>query len=364
MDDVKERYRACMILSGVGDALGYRNGAWEFCRLGPVIHAQVQERGGVEGLDVKKFRVSDDTVMHLATADALVTDWKKSAEPKETLYLSLAEHYQECMYDMDGRAPGMTCMNSTHRLKPTVPKGYVIPFNLSGGGCGAAMRAVPIGLYFSDPSQLDDLIAVAIESGRMTHNHPTGFLGSLAVALFVSYAIQGKPPVEWGASLVDSVLDKAMKYIEEVGRDVPYIKETWKYFQTKWEHYLMLRGIRDGKSDPVFPENFDVKARDKFYRSISYAGWGGASGHDAPMIAYDALLGAGSSWNELCYRGMFHGGDSDSTGIIAGAMWGAMHGMKTVPEKNHKELEYRDRLVKLADKMYAINHCPQEEVED
>ena len=359
-----ERYRSCMILSGVGDALGFYNSIWEFCRQGAIIQGQVEDRGGVEKLNIKKFKVSDDTVMHLATADALVTDWKKSAEPKETLYLSLAKHYRECMRDMAGRSPGNTCKIATAKLRPLVPKGYVIPFNPRGGGCGAAMRAVPIGLYFSDPSQLDDLIAVAIESGRMTHNHPTGFLGSLAVALFVSYAIQGKPPVEWGASLVDSVLDKAMKYIEEVGRDVDSIKAEWGYFATRWEDYLKVRCIRDGRSEPVFPANYDAKARDAFYKSLSFSGWGGSSGHDAPMIAYDALLGAGPSWTELCYRGMFHGGDSDSTGIIAGAMWGAIHGMETVPEKNHKELEYRDRLVKLADKIYAINHCPPEEMKD
>lgn len=25
-----ERYTACMVLAGVGDAMGYRNGRWEF----------------------------------------------------------------------------------------------------------------------------------------------------------------------------------------------------------------------------------------------------------------------------------------------------------------------------------------------
>lgn len=27
------------------------------------------------------------------------------------------------------------------------------------------------------------------------------------------------------------------------------------------------------------------------------------------MIAYDALLGAGNNWTELCHRAMFHGGE-------------------------------------------------------
>lgn len=28
------------------------------------------------------------------------------------------------------------------------------------------------------------------------------------------------------------------------------------------------------------------------------------------MIAYDALLGAGNNWTELCHRAMFHGGET------------------------------------------------------
>ena len=43
-------------------------------------------------------------------------------------------------------------------------------------------------------------------------------------------------------------------------------------------------------SKPTFPEMYGVVERDRFYKSCSFAGTGGASGHDAPMIAYDALL--------------------------------------------------------------------------
>ena len=35
-----------MVLSGVGDALGYKNGSWEICRSGKKIHAEAKELGG------------------------------------------------------------------------------------------------------------------------------------------------------------------------------------------------------------------------------------------------------------------------------------------------------------------------------
>ena len=37
------------------------------------------------------------------------------------------------------------------------------------------MRAMCIGLMFPRENQEDKLIEVAVESGRMTHNHPTGW---------------------------------------------------------------------------------------------------------------------------------------------------------------------------------------------
>ena len=157
---------------------------------------------------------------------------------------------------------------------------------------------------------------------------------------------------EWGAALM-STLPKAMNYIKEVGRDVKENEEHWPYFTEAWTKYLSLRGILHGDSDPVFPEPYSVKERDMFCESVSFNGWGGASGHDAPMIAYDALLGAGSSWEELCSRSMFHGGDSDSTGVIAAAWWGVLYGMDGVPVGNYKNLEYRKRIETVASQLFT-----------
>lgn len=180
-----------------------------------------------------------------------------------------------------------------------------------------------------------------------------GYLGSLASALLTSFAVQGRPVREWGAALL-STLPKAMSYIKKAGRDVEENEEHWSYFTDSWTAYLTTRGILHGNSNAVFPERYSVADRDAFYKSLSYRqGWAGASGHDAPMIAYDALLGAGASWEELCSRAMFHGGDSDSTGVIAGAWWGVLYGLDGVPVGNYKNLEYKKRIEKAAADLFA-----------
>ncbi|XP_062312228.1 ADP-ribosylhydrolase ARH1-like [Osmerus eperlanus] len=100
---LEERYETFMVLSGVGDALAYNHGDWEFEQNGKVIHAEVK-KGGIAKLDAKHFPVTGDTVMHLATAEALVEAGEGATLPQ--VYLTLVREYIKSMKDMHGRAPG------------------------------------------------------------------------------------------------------------------------------------------------------------------------------------------------------------------------------------------------------------------
>ena len=44
-----------------------------------------------------------------------------------------------------------------------------------GSGFGAATKAMCVGMRYWQPERLDTLVEVSVETGRMTHNHPTGW---------------------------------------------------------------------------------------------------------------------------------------------------------------------------------------------
>lgn len=96
---------------------------------------------------------------------------------------------------MSGRAPGRTTGKSIKILEADGSNWDKIPFNTRAYGCGGSMRTACIGLVYYD--DLEKLIAISIEAGRMTHHNPVGYLGSLGSSLFTAYAVKGIDPRRW-----------------------------------------------------------------------------------------------------------------------------------------------------------------------
>merc|ERR1719189_322072 len=131
-------------------------------------------------------------------------------------------------------------------------------------------------------------------------------------------------------------------------------------FEAKWNWYLEECGLAEGGAGPVYPATYGPAERDVFYAECAkMAGVNpsgknpGCKGHDSVLIAYDALLwvetqlepdcAPSTRWAELCHRAVLHRGDNDSTGSIAAAWFGAIHGFQGVPPKHHRRVEYRGR---------------------
>ncbi|NXF43337.1 ARHL1 protein, partial [Oceanites oceanicus] len=350
-----DKFKAALVLAGVGDALGYRNFSRENNALGAKIQQELKEIGGLENLVLSpdKWPVSDNTLMHMATAEAVITAdyWCL-----EDLYRELVKRYVDAIDKLSGRRPDPATVEGCKELKPD---NYLLawhtPFNEKGSGFGASTKAMCLGMRYWKPERLELLIEVSIECGRMTHNHPTGFLGSLCTALFVAYAIQGKPLVQWGRDMM-KVVPMAEEYCKKTIRHMAEYQEHWFYFEAKWQFYLEEREINEeNQHKPVFPDNYDAEEREKTYRRWSSEGRGGRRGHDAPMIAYDALLGCGGDWTELCNRSMFHGGESAATGSIAACLYGLVYGLSKVPKGLYQDLEQRERLEYLGENLYRLS---------
>jgi ADP-ribosylglycohydrolase len=75
-------------------------------------------------------------------------------------------------------------------------------------GNGGAMRAAPVGAYFLD--SIDDLVENAAASAQVTHAHPDGQAGAIAVALAAAYAhfARHDPAQVAGQTLIDYVLKR------------------------------------------------------------------------------------------------------------------------------------------------------------
>jgi len=111
-------------------------------------------------------------------------------------------------------------------------------------------------------------------------------------------------------------------------------------------------------SGPNFPPDFDtILCREHFIKNVSFRGWGGSSGSDSVIIAYDALLWAGSDWEKLCQYGCLHGGKNNSTGTIAASWFGALFGFKNVPKQNYDRLENARQLKELAKDLFTLRQA-------
>ena len=353
----EEHYVAAMVLHALGDTIGFKNGEWEFNYFNTYDITSINmtadflydfiDLGGINGINLENWIVSDDTILNIATARSIVSshgiynDKMINATKKEFI-----EAYEQMIKDGDDnleRYPGKTTMKYIEMFNKGTD-GIKEPYDRNGGGNGAAMRTMPFGLIFYKDK--DTLIESAINMSKLTHNCAVGYLGGLVVALFTAYALDNIPVAEWGHKMLAELETQSVrKYITKNPDDYEdyetFLKYWYKYINGKFENGKIVKSRAN--KNIVFRSNYYLKhfTPNEVFSSI------GMSGYSATIVAYDALIDCDGKWEKLVIYSGLHLGDSDTTCCIAAGLYGAVYGFGDVPDSNLEHLEFKKDLIML-----------------
>jgi ADP-ribosylglycohydrolase len=148
---------------------------------------------------------TDDTLMSLSIYSELR---QRGCIEQSPLALSFAHRYD----DTRGYGPAMHRLLESIRMG--IPWSTVSPAQFEGQGShgnGAAMRAVPIGGFFAD--DLPACITEAIRASEVTHAHPEGIAGGIAIAIAAALAYQAAQRNERPDR--SAFLDSILPYVPE-----------------------------------------------------------------------------------------------------------------------------------------------------
>jgi putative ADP-ribosylglycohydrolase len=352
-----DKYRGCLLGGAAGDALGY---AIEFDR-----EEAIAARYGSHGirdyqLDERGLApFSDDTQMTLYTANSLLCSLAAlSAQasggapalasptlPSPAALATyapaqMAQFYVEWMYTQvspyplaepkawisslpelfASRAPGVTCMNACEAMA----NGAKAVNNSKG--CGGIMRMAPVGLINTCPSFSDvELQRLGAQLAELTHCHELGWMPAGVFAHIVSLLSRDE------ASSVQEAATQALNTLPEAFPNAHYLGQLQE---------LLRYTLRLADSD--MPDLEAIHALGE--------GW---VAEEALAIGLLCSLRHEDDFAGAITSAVNHGGDSDSTGAIAGNIVGAHLGLAGIPQRYLEHLELRDTISKIADDLFT-----------
>nr|WP_221380833.1 ADP-ribosylglycohydrolase family protein [Actinoplanes polyasparticus] len=278
--------------------------------------------------------VTDDTQMALAVGEAMLE--APAITPAATEPLLRAHFLAWAKSPDNNRAPGMTCLRACAALSENTKWQHA---TVAGSkGCGANMRVTPVGLH---PGLDEDQRAgLAQLQAGLTHGHPTGLAASELTAYACWWLAGGRKP----GDLLDALRERA-------GSQRTVYREAW--LGDLWQ-----------RSGAGSAEQFIAQGWDETAAALDRVGVALRAGD----FDGDPCLATGEGWIAeealatalYCYlispdepvavlgRGAASSGDSDSIACLAGAFAGAALGMGAWPAAWREQIEYADRLARLA----------------
>ena len=327
---LEDRFQGCLLGLAIGDALGYPT---EFLTL-QEIHKRYGP-SGIEGFSGNPALHSDDTQMSVAVCLALI---KAGHSSLESLMDVLGQEFLRWLRSPENdRSPGNTSIKGCQALESGVP------WNQSGllesKGCGANMRVAPIGLYYGN--NLPKLRLVARSSALVTHAHPTALVAAEITASCVAWAAQGVAPGDYLNRIRD--LRSSSVNVWDPALGDPWARARFAsvndYLAEGW---LELWAALDRVPQAVSQDREDIC-------EICGGGW---IAEEALACALACVLKSPEDYGATIRRGANSSGDSDSIASIAGAISGALLGVKAIRKEWRKKIENRQSLIELSKQLY------------
>jgi ADP-ribosylglycohydrolase len=317
-----DRFRGSILGLAVGDALGHPT---EFIssvegikrRFGP---EGIKDFSGYGGHPPGTF--TDDTQMTVGVLRALVR--KGHASLDELMECMGDEFVAWSRHRENNRAPGGTCLTGCRNFETS--RDWKKAGVKQSKGCGAAMRAAPVGLFCDDDEQL---VRLAAAQSVLTHSHPTGIASSVAAAAAVAHVVR--------RHTLDGLLDFVTACVErcdeslllELGATPSLVQSVGNR-----EQLALLEKTRAALGE----EHEDV------CRLLGGA-W---VGEEAVATALWCVLKAQGDFEGSVRRGANSSGDSDSIATIAGSIAGALVGAEAIDQRYRTKLEKAGQLDVLA----------------
>ncbi|WPL17489.1 ADP-ribosyl-[dinitrogen reductase] glycohydrolase [Thiorhodovibrio winogradskyi] len=179
-------------------------------------------------------------------------------------------------------------------------------------GNGAAMRAVPIGLFFAAQGK-DAIIQAARSSAAITHAHPQGQEGAVLIALVAGMLFRGLSPTAFWTDF------QAQDWTPAVAAKLSLAAQ-WLSHDKPIAHKTVARQLGHA-----------ITAADS-----------------CPTAVYIALRHLSEPFIDLLDFTRHVGGDVDTIGAMAGGLWGAARGLGALPMDHLAQLEDADRLLREA----------------
>jgi poly(ADP-ribose) glycohydrolase ARH3 len=303
---IESKFLGGMVGSAVGDAIG------EVAFLYPD-----KDRLGAKVDQLSELRYTDDTAMAIGLAESII---RRGDIDQEHLGKTFSENFEREPWR--GYASGPPTIFSLVKQRGVTYS--EVAKSLFGGegslGNGAAMRIVPLGLFFHNAPELYEHACAASE---VTHAHPVGMDGAAVQAFAVAQAVKLEPGK-------DFPLEKAIRGLVEFARTSP-ISEKMRLVQE-----FLFQGVPPSK------------VADRIGRTVAV--------HESMPFAIYAFLRHNVSFEECLLCAVLNGGDRDTLGAMAGAISGAYLGVEAIPKSWRHKLENRAYIEHLATTLGKMLH--------